>query len=123
VTVTEEATTDAPTDEPTEEPAGFSAKPEDFKIDVSIRRKECFGSAGCNVTYRIKPQYVGDQTLPDTGTIEVTYEVSGGEDGPAVNTFTIEGGTASYDREESLSTPSSSTKIKAKATDVTYDEG
>jgi hypothetical protein len=111
---------DVPVDLPAEAPE-FSAVPTDFAVGIKVMRKKCFGSAGCNVTYRIAPTYVGDQTLPDTGTIEVTYQVTGGEDGPQINMFTIEGGgSASFDSEEDLSTPSSNTKLKAKATDVSY---
>lgn len=115
---------EVPTEVPTVEPPAapeFSAVASDFTLAVKIMKKTCFGSAGCNVTYRIVPKYVGDQTLPDSGTVEVTYQVSGGEDGPQINTFTIEGGSASYDSEESLSTSSSTAKLKGKVTDVSYN--
>jgi hypothetical protein len=99
----------------------FTPHKSDFKIGLKIRKKECFGSAGCNVTYRIDPSYEGTEPLPDSGTIEVTYEVRGGEDGPQINTFTIDGdGSAHFDSEEDLSTPKSSTKLKAVATAVSY---
>jgi hypothetical protein len=112
--------TEAPTEQPTDEPAGFKPKKSDFKIGIKILKKQCFGSAGCNVTFRIKPDYVGSQKLPDTGTIEVTYRVSGAED-PIENTFEITGGQASYDKEEDASTTSSSAKLTVKVTDVSYD--
>jgi hypothetical protein len=35
----------------------------DFEIGIKILEKKCFGSAGCSVTYRIKPKYVGTQEL------------------------------------------------------------
>jgi hypothetical protein len=35
----------------------------DFDIGIKILEKKCFGSAGCSVTYRIKPRYVGTQEL------------------------------------------------------------
>lgn len=98
----------------------FDATAADFEIDVKILKKKCFGSAGCNVTYRIVPKYVGASDLPDTGTIEVTYEVRGLEDGAAVNTFTIEAGEASYDSEETGQIETSKTKLTGKVTDVTY---
>jgi hypothetical protein len=105
-----------------EEPTTFDPKPVDFKVGIKIRKKKCFGSAGCNVTYQIKPSYVGDQPLPDNGVIEVTYEVTGDESGPSINTFTVDGeGTAHFDKEEVASTPRSSTKLKGKITDVSYD--
>ena len=84
-TVTETAgsePTDEPAEEATEDTSGFSAKASDFKIGIKILSKKCFGSAGCSVTYRIKPEYVGDQSLPSSGTVEVTYRVKGDESGP-----------------------------------------
>lgn len=99
----------------------FHPNTADWKVGVKILKKHCFGSAGCNITFRIKPSYVGTQDLPDEGTIEVTYKVSGDESGPVINTFTVESGQASYDSEEYLSTPSSSTRVAAKVTDVSYD--
>lgn len=110
-----------PTSTPTDEPGTFTPHKKDFKIGLKILRKQCFGSAGCNITYRIKPTYVGSQDLPETGTIEVSYRVYGGDSGPADNTFTIESGTANYDKEENTSTSSSSRKLTVKVTDVSYD--
>jgi hypothetical protein len=56
---------DKPNEEPKEEPmaAGFTTRKSDFEIGTKIPEKNCFGSAGCNVTYRIKPKYVGTQEL------------------------------------------------------------
>lgn len=114
-------TTAAP--EVTEEPAAVpepvapaALRAKDFKIGVKTLTKQCFGSAGCNVTYRIKPEYIGKGALPE-GTIEITYTVKGAED-PIINTFTIEDGEASFDSSEMASTSSSSKKLSAVATDV-----
>jgi hypothetical protein len=85
---------------------------------VKVRSKECFGSAGCNLTYRIDPSYSG---APLDGAWSVTYEVKGGEDGPQINTFTLDGDQASFDSEESISTSSSSKKLTARVTDVSKD--
>lgn len=97
----------------------YAPEPDDFEITVKVLKKQCFGSAGCNVTYRIDPSYVGTMSIPDAGTTEVTYEVKGGED-PQISTFTIEDGTATFDSEERLQTSSSKAKLTAKVTDVTY---
>jgi hypothetical protein len=54
-----------PNDEPNEElneepmPAGFTTRKTDFEIGIKILENKCFGSAGCSVTYRIKPKYLG----------------------------------------------------------------
>ncbi|MBT9276120.1 hypothetical protein KMZ32_18760 [Phycicoccus sp. MAQZ13P-2] len=100
-----------------QDPVVADLAPADFKLGVKIKRRKCFGSAGCNVTYVIEPEYVGFADV-STGSYDITYEVSGVEDGPAVNTMTLEDGTMSFDSEESASTTSSKAKLKAKVTDV-----
>jgi hypothetical protein len=104
--------------EPSPEPETLELSPDDFKIGVTILRKQCFGSAGCNVDFRIKPEYLGFTSIPDDVTVEVIYEVRGGEDSPQINTFTITGDTAEFQSEESASTSSSSAKLTAEATEV-----
>ncbi|SCG76588.1 hypothetical protein [Micromonospora coxensis] len=107
------ATTMAPTptlalyDEPTKK---------DFKLAVKVLRKQCFGSAGCNISYRIDVTYTGSGLDP-AKTYEVTYEVRGGED-PMINTFEVTGDTASVPQEEHGSTRRSGDKLTAVVTDV-----
>jgi hypothetical protein len=114
-----------PTPEPeprTEEPAAFDPKPKDFKVGIKVLEKQCFGSAGCSITFRIIPSYVGSQPFPDEGRTEVTYVVTGGED-DITNTFEIDSeGTAHFDEEEFVDTSSSSRKLVAKVTEVDYSE-
>ncbi|MET7671473.1 hypothetical protein [Micromonospora luteifusca] len=88
----------------------------DFKLKVKTLRKQCFGSAGCNITYRIDVTYVGDGLDPSS-TYEVTYEVKGAED-PIINTFEVTGDSASVQQEETASTKRSGDKLTAVATDV-----
>lgn len=75
-------------------PAAAVPKTSDFKVGVKVRSKQCFGSAGCNITYRIAVSYSGshlDQSY------DVTYEVRGDESGPQTDTFTIDpDGTVTY---------------------------
>jgi hypothetical protein len=123
-TVTETAPNGEPTDETTEEPttATFIPRRTDFKIEIKILEKNCFGSGGCSVAYRIKPRYVGTQELPDEGTIEVSYRVTGDESGPRLNTFEMVAGHAEFDTEEFAGIPSSGTVLKAKVIEVSYTE-
>lgn len=88
-----------------------------FKVTVKVTKKSCFGSAGCNIEFRISPKYTG--TLDPSKTYEVTYEVSGVEDGPKINTFQLTGSTATVDETELASTKSSKVKLTVKVTDVT----
>ncbi|MET8832911.1 hypothetical protein ABZV78_03195 [Micromonospora sp. NPDC004540] len=88
----------------------------DFKLKVKILRKQCFGSAGCNVTYRIDVTYTGSGLDPSK-TYEVTYQVKGAED-PIINTFEVTGDSASVQEEEMASTKRSGDKLTAAVTDV-----
>ncbi|MFI7280146.1 hypothetical protein ACIBOV_07755 [Micromonospora chersina] len=88
----------------------------DFKLKVKILRKQCFGSAGCNVTYRIDVTYTGSGLDP-AKTYEVTYQVKGAED-PIINTFEVTGDSASVPEEETASTKRSGDKLTAAVTDI-----
>lgn len=85
---------DDPTEEaePTEEAAPQYDEPtvDDFQLDIKTLEKACFGSAGCNVTYRVELAYDGVLGLDPTKTFEITYEVIGGED-PMINTLEATG--------------------------------
>lgn len=94
--------------------------PADFKVTVKILERECFGSAGCNLSYRIDPQYSGAPLDPSV-TWLVTYEVHGVEDGPIINTFEVTGDQASFDSEENAGVKTSKSKLTVKVTDVTQN--
>lgn len=100
-------------------PPPFSPKPSDFTVDVIVKAKKCYGSAGCNVTIDIEPGYVGAATLPDAGTTEVTYRVLGVED-DYVNTFTLEGTQVSFRGDDMVRTKSSDAELTAEVTRVVY---
>lgn len=103
---------------PVPEPPAYIPQPSDFVLAVKVLEKQCFGSAGCNITYRIDVSYVGS-TLPDPDhEFEVIYEVRGGEDGVITNTFTLTGDQVSIDSEEFTSTKRSKDKLTAVAIEV-----
>jgi hypothetical protein len=105
-----------PSPEPEPEPVVYTPTAEDFELTVKTLEKQCFGSAGCNVTFRIEVGY-GGPTLDPATTYEVIYEVTGGED-PLINTLTVTGDSYEVDQEESLGTTSSDAELSAKVTDV-----
>lgn len=114
-----ERSNELPTSQPNaaeEDVKPYTPNRQDFKLKVRVLEKQCFGSAGCNITYRIKPTYTGD----DYGdrSFEVTYEVRGVEDGPQINTFEIVGDEVSVQSEEFAQTLTAGTKLKAKVTEV-----
>lgn len=92
-------------------------KPSDFALRVKTLDKQCFGSAGCNVVYRVELAYHGPTLDPDT-TYEVTYEVRGPEDGAQVGTLEVTGTKYTEPDEVVASTSSASTKLTAKVTEV-----
>lgn len=106
-------------EDPTEEPSASGPKKSDFKLKVKVTDKECFGSAGCLVDVKLKLEYSGDSSRLPEGTIDLTYKVTGDEDGPVIGTIELETPDGNYSApEESLTTRSSSTKIRAKITDL-----
>lgn len=118
VTVTETVQPSA-TEETTEPPASTYGVPTkaDFKLTLKQLSKQCFGSAGCNVSYRVLVNYSGPALDPDA-TYDVLYRVAGGEDGPVDNRLTVNDGQSSVDEEEMVSTRSSKTKLTVVVTDV-----
>lgn len=73
----------------------------DFLVGVIITEQKCFGSAGCNYRYTINPQYVSAKPLPEKTT--VVFTVTGGEQ-DQVGNFSIDAdGTATFDRETTIS--------------------
>jgi hypothetical protein len=116
-----------PTEEPTPEPTEYTPKESDWVLKVKIKDKQCFGSAGCNVTARITPYYNGagsfETELPDEGVIELTYKVTGDESGPITGTLEIDCADQTNEiGEESMSTRRSGTVVRATVTDVEYNE-
>jgi hypothetical protein len=116
-----------PAEEPTAEPTGYTPAKSDWVLRVKIKDKQCFGSAGCNVTAKITPYYTGagsiETDLPDEGVIELTYKVTGDESGPITGTLEIDCADQTNEiGEESMSTRRSGTQVKATVTDVEYNE-
>jgi hypothetical protein len=88
----------------------------DITLTPKVTEKQCFGSAGCNVSIKIDMAYRGPDLSPNE-TWEVTYEVKGDESGPIIGTFEITGDQYTV-AEEALGTRSNKTKVTIKVTDV-----
>ena len=98
------------------EPVPVEYGPDDFEVNLSVKEKQCFGSAGCNVTLRVNPEFVGSETSDETW--EVTFKITGDESGPVVQTFSMDASEITFQEEVVVSTRSANTKPKAKITDV-----
>lgn len=98
-------------------PTNVAAKPKDFRLTVKITGKQCFGSAGCLIDYKIVVSNAAALYYDPSVTYDVTFEVRGGEDGPVIDTTEMTG--TSYDVPTGhVSTSSSKAKITAKVTAV-----
>lgn len=100
---------------PGEEAVFSSPEPEDFAIDLKVKAKQCYGSAGCNVT--VEPVLTYPEGLDPEALYEVTYTITGGEDGSVIETAELMGENA-QGQETLISTSSSAVTPKAKVTDV-----
>ena len=97
-----------------EAPGGPVLTAADIELTVKIKKKDCFGSAGCNVEYEIDAS-VGKEVQREC---EVTYDVHGLED---TRTGTLDfhrDGTFEQDKYQAGETSSSTKKLTAKVTDV-----
>lgn len=88
----------------------------EIHLPVKVLSKECFGSAGCNVSVRVMFE-VPDVSKLQGADFEVTYSLEGGTDGAVVGTFEVRNGR--YNAPTSVvQTESSSDEITATVTDV-----
>lgn len=112
----------APAAEEAEEPAEPTYGPlsaDDFKMTLRTTDRQCFGSAGCNVTVEPKMEFTGNFMDIDPDAIyEITYEIRGGDSGPVIETAELMDETTLNYTPTSISTPSSSTKVTVEVTDV-----
>jgi hypothetical protein len=69
----------------------YTPTPADFQIEIIETGRSCFGSAGCNIKFKINPTYVGTQTPNPKKTYQVIYDVTGGENTKSDN-FTYRDG-------------------------------
>lgn len=103
---------------PAEESSEYGQpKASDFKLTIKTTSKQCFGTAGCLVEYKVTAAYSGPDLDPDKS-YDVTYHVAGPQDGGQDDTFVVTGDDYEVPQGQSAQTPSSSTKLTVKVTDV-----
>lgn len=114
------ATTVADEPDPDPEPTFTTPTADDFTISLRTTSRQCFGSAGCNITVEPTLTYTGltDDLDPDA-VYQITYEITGDESGPIVKTAELSDQTTLNYTPTSLSTKSSSTKLSVEITDIT----
>jgi hypothetical protein len=108
--------------EPTEppEPVYDNLTSKDLELTLKTTESSCYGSAGGLVTVRIRTAIdstVADNLDPDV-TWDVTYKITGDENGAIVGTFSIYP-DGQYDvNEEFISTPTCATKPRISIEDI-----
>ncbi|MFE6955477.1 hypothetical protein [Streptomyces sp. NPDC057696] len=111
-----EAASDATEDT---EPTYTDLDADSFSIDLKTKSRQCFGSAGCNLT--VEPDLTlavdSDSVDPDA-VYEITYEIHGDESGPIIETAELSDRTSLNYTPSVISTASASTKVSVEITDV-----
>lgn len=97
----------------------YTPVPADFQLEVIELEKNCYGSAGCNVTYMVDPTYVG-QPLDPSQSYTVIYSLTGG-DATETGSFTVQGTQYEKPGEDMISTSSSGAVLRATVTRVVAD--
>jgi hypothetical protein len=115
-----------PADETTEPATTTDLSDNIDKSDIELRiktlRKKCSGS-GCDVTYRVVVDRAHMDDWPKTGgDVDVSYKVTGPEDGPEHGSVWIWLEDESYEEpwEKVTSTRSRSVELTVKVTDVEF---
>ncbi|MYT05434.1 hypothetical protein GT021_13135 [Streptomyces sp. SID5470] len=104
---------------PAEEPTYGEVEADSFSIDLRTTARQCFGSAGCNVTVEPELTYLGSSGVLDPDAVyEITYEIHGDESGPVIQTAELTNQTSLSYRKSLISTPSASTELSVEITDI-----
>lgn len=95
-----------------------------FTIKLKTTSRQCFGSAGCNVTVEPDLTYLGDsEDIDPSAVYEITYEIHGDESGPVIETAELTDRTSLNYTPSLISTASASTKVSVEITDVATQGG
>ncbi|MFK0143424.1 hypothetical protein [Streptomyces murinus] len=106
------------------EPAYGEVDADSFMIQLRTTKRQCFGSAGCNVTVEPNLTYLGDSEEIDPDAVyEITYEIHGDESGPVIETAELSDRTTLNYTPSMISTASAGTKVSVEITDVAAQEG
>lgn len=116
-----EAGSGLPAPTTTADPPAYIPVPTDIIIVPAITEQQCFGSAGCNVTFKINVTYNGKLMYPGEGPYTVTFRVDGSEDA-LIGSFVLtpkDGGQVDYTaREYFVSTESADVPLTIVVTAV-----
>ncbi|MFC8430899.1 hypothetical protein [Streptomyces sp. NPDC057253] len=104
---------------PATEPTYSQVDADSFSIDLRTTQRQCFGTAGCNVTVEPELTYLGSSgDLDPDAVYEITYEIHGDESGPVIQTAELTDQTSLSYKPSLISTASASTELSVEITDV-----
>ncbi|MFI7403443.1 hypothetical protein ACIBW9_23725 [Streptomyces sp. NPDC049541] len=116
--------TGGPADPPTPTPSYGEVTVDSFTIELRTTKRQCFGTAGCNVTVEPDLTYLGDSEGIDPSAVyEITYEIHGDESGPVIETAELSDRTSLNYTPSAISIASAGTKVSVEITDVTARGG
>lgn len=93
--------------------------PLDFTVTIKVLSKQCFGQAGCDLTYRPElSTSLPSSVINPSITYDVTYEVDGSSDGPQTDTMEVTGGQYRSAGVQVAQTDSAAVVLTARVTSV-----
>jgi ABC-type glycerol-3-phosphate transport system substrate-binding protein len=107
----------APAEEETTTRAALPTASE-FRLQVIETSRQCFGDAGCNVTYRVVPTWVGSGTAPESS-FTLLYQVTGMSDGAKTGNIAVTDGK--FATETGFGSAEDGTTLTARVTQVLED--
>ena len=106
--------------EPEPEPTYSERAARSFTITLRTTERQCFGSAGSNMTVEPRLSYLGlTEDIDPDAIYEITYEIRGSESGPVIETAELSDRSSLNFTPTVLSTASASSKVSVEITDVT----
>lgn len=106
-----------PTADPT--PTYDEVDADNFSIELRTTKRQCFGSAGCNVTVEPELTYLGDSdNISPDAVYEITYEIHGDDSGPVIETAKLTNRTSLNYTPSLISTASANVEVSVEITDV-----
>lgn len=96
----------------------FDLAVSDVSVSLKTKSKECFGSSGCVLTVDPDFTYLGVGVIPSDKTYEITYEITGDEDGPIIDTVTLTDSDDIRYHPSVVTTSTTHTHVKVRVTGV-----
>lgn len=111
-----------PTYDPSD-PEQYEPQKSDFRVSLKKKGKECFGPAGCLVSYEVRVK--GNSAYPSEGYVTIYYKIKGDEDGPIEGSIELDMSDEGsyYVPRHTLSIPGQSeARVKLVVTDIEYEQ-